>query len=494
MKGYRPQSVRTRLTLWYVGVLASVLLIYIGSASALLFFHLRGQLDHLAIEDLETVEGLLSFAPGGKVLLRSDYHDHPETAQMQERLLEVLANDGSLLFRSESLRNFALGGVPDPGEGQSSYSQRSIRLSDGRRVRLASKRHAIESHQTLIRVGFDEAPLWQNLWQALIGLMAGLPIALGFAGFAGYFLARRALSPIERMARRAHEINGDDLQARLAVENPNDELGLLAQAFNATLGRLERTFEQLRRFTSDAAHELRTPLMALRSVGEAGLQEAATGEEYREVIGSMLEDSARLSRLVDSLLTIARADAGQIRLKKLDTPVISFVREAISVMEVLAEEKEQAVSFEGRSPAQVQADPVILRQVIVNLLDNAIKHTPHGGNVVVRVVRQEGLNIAIEVEDGGPGIPPEHRERVFDRFYRVDDGRAREDGGAGLGLAIAKWGAEAHGGRLELDCPPNCGCIFRLILPVDSELSPEAGNRTAVPARALFVDEAGTVR
>src|ERR1017187_4636746 len=168
MRRYRPQSVRTRLTLWYVAVLAGVLLIYIGSASALLFFHLRGQLDHLAIEDLETVEGLLSFAPGGKLSLRSDYHDHPETAQMQERLMEVRAVDGSLLYQSESLRNRALGGAPGPGEGLSSYSQRSTRLSDGRRVRLASKRHAIEGHQTLIRLAFDEAPLWQHLWQAVI--------------------------------------------------------------------------------------------------------------------------------------------------------------------------------------------------------------------------------------------------------------------------------------------------------------------------------------
>ena len=494
MKLYRPQNVRTRLTLWYMAVLAGVLLIYIGSSSTMLFFHLRSQLDNLAIEDLETVEGLLSFAPGGKLLLRSDYHDHPETAQMQERLMEVLADDGSVLYRSESLHNRALGGMPARDEGLSSYSQRSIRLSDGRRVRLASKRHAIDGHQTIIRLAFDEAPLWQNLWQGAIGLMAGLPIALAFAGFAGYFLARRALSPVERMARRAHEINGDDLRARLTVENPNDELGLLAQAFNETLGRLERTFEQLRRFTSDAAHELRTPLMAIRSVGEAGLQEQASAEEYREVIGSMLEDSARLSRLVDSLLTIARADAGQIRLAKEDIPILPFVREAVSIMEALAEEKGQSVSFDGRSSAHVQGDAVILRQVIINLLDNAIKYTPESGNITVRVFGADGLNVIVEVADGGPGIPPEHRDRVFDRFYRVDDGRAREDGGAGLGLAIAKWGAEAHSGCLDLHCPASGGSTFRLVLPGGAELDTEARNRVAAQARARLANGAGTVR
>jgi heavy metal sensor kinase len=460
MKRLRPQNVRTRLTLWYMAVLAGVLLVYIGSASALLFFHLRG-----------------------KLLLRSDYHDHPETAQMQERLMEVHAADGTLLYRSESLGNRALGGAPDADEGLSSYSQRSIRLSDSTRVRLASKRHSVEGHPTLIRLGFAEAPLWESLWQALIGLIAGLPIALGVAGFAGYFLARRALGPVERMAHRAREINGNDLHARLSVENPNDELGLLAQAFNETLGRLEHAFEQLRRFTSDAAHELRTPLMAIQSVGEVGLQTQSSSEEYREVIGSMLEESGRLSRLVDSLLTIARADAGQIRLEKAGMSVLSFVREAASVMEVLAEEKGQALSVDGTVSAQVQADPVILRQVIINLLDNAIKHTPDGGKIAVRVLPAAGSDVAIEVEDAGPGIAAAHRDKVFDRFYRVDDGRGREDGGAGLGLAIAKWGAEAHGGRLTLDCPASGGCIFRLILPARTE-SAGAPPRTPTLAAA----------
>jgi heavy metal sensor kinase len=483
MKRYRPQNVRTRLTLWYVAVLAGVLLIYIATASALLFFHLRSQLDHLAIEQLETAEGLLSFQPGGKLLLRNDYHDHPYPDQMQERLMEVRANDGTLLYRSELLGNRALGGAPDPGEGVSSYSQRSARLSDGTPVRLASKRHTIEGHPTLIRLGFAEAPLWQNFWQTVIGLIAGLPIALGFAGFAGYFLARRALSPIERMARRAREINSVDLQARLPVENPNDEPGLLAQAFNETLGRLERSFEQLRRFISDAAHELRTPLMAIRSVGEAGLQEPASAEEYREVIGSMLEESGRLCRLVDSLLTIARADAGQIRLERVDIPIQPFVREAVSMMEVLAEEKSQILSCVGAISTSVRVDTVILRQVIINLLDNAIKYTPRGGTISVRVLPCAGLQVAIEVEDCGPGIPPEHREKVFDRFYRVDIGRASDDGGAGLGLAIAKWGAEANGGRLQLDCTATTGCIFRLTLPTGIE--PGTGVENPGP-RVLF--------
>jgi len=458
-------NVRTRLTLWYVAVLAAVLVIYGGITSAALLLQLRGQLDRLAIEDLETVEGFLSFRPGGGVFLRSDYHDHPYPSEMTQRLMEVWSTDGTLLFRNELLGGRTLGPPPRPEEGAGDYSQRSVKLADGTPVRLVSRRHAVDGRPTVIRIGFSEEPMRQRFHQVVIGLLAGLPLALGLAGFGGYFLAGRALSPIERMARRAHEINADQLSARLDVENPQDELGLLARAFNQTLSRLERSFDQLRRFTSDASHELRTPLTALRSVGEVGLRkQGRPAEHYREVIASMLEESSRLTRLVDSLLTISRADAGQIRLERAATPVLPFVREVGSFIEVLAEEKQQSLMLEGDETAVVFADRLILRQVLVNLLDNAIKYSHAGGRVSVRVLPAREA-VSIEVRDSGPGIPPEHRDRVFDRFHRVDESRSREGGGAGLGLAIAKWGVEVHGGRLELECPTEGGCVFRVALP-----------------------------
>ncbi len=476
-----PQNVRTRLTAWYVAVLAVVLLIYGGSASAVLLVQLRSQLDHLAMEDLETVEGNLSFAADGKVFLRNDYHDHPYPTNMQERLLEVWSTDGTLLYRNELLGARALGGPPGSEEGVNSYSERTIRLSDGTPVRLVSKRHRLEGRPTLIRVGFGEQPLWEKFWQLVLGLIVGLPLALGLAGLGGYLLARHALSPIERMARRAREINAEHLSARLDVENPHDELGHLAAAFNDTLARLERSFEQLRRFTSDASHELRTPLTAIRSVGEVGLRRQGSAEYYREVIGSMLEEAGRLTHLVESLLAIARADAGQIRLAPVGIVVLPFVREVAAVIEVLAEERGQHLSVEGDGAARVHADPGILRQILINLLDNAIKYSPPGGAIAVRVTATAGI-VAIEVQDSGPGIPAAHRDRVFDRFYRVDEGRSRDAGGAGLGLAIAKWGAEVHGGRMELVCPSPSGCLFRLIVPADRDAS--AREESPVPIAA----------
>jgi heavy metal sensor kinase len=466
-----PRHVRTRLTLWYVAILAGVLLIYGASTCAVVLFQLRTQLDHFAIEDLETVEGLLAFDSTGKLALRSDYHDHPYPADAQQRFLEVRATDGSILYRSDRLGRRTLSGKPDAGEGLGSYSPRSVHLTDGARVRLISKRHSIDGRPTLIRLGFSEDPMWQRFWQLAVSLIIGLPVALGLAGFGGYFLARHALGPVERMARRAREISADSLGARVEVENPRDELGMLAQAFNDTLARLERSFEQLKRFTSDASHELRTPLTAIRSVGEVGLQTGGGNEHYRDTIASMLEEAERLSSLVENLLTISRADSGQIRLDLKTIPLLPIVKEVALWLDVLAEENGQALSVSGDDSVHVSADAVILRQVIVNLLDNAIKYSPPGGSITVRVSSADPATACLEVQDTGPGIAPEHREKVFHRFYRVDEGRSREAGGAGLGLAIAKWGAEAHAGRLELNSTP-AGCTFRLLLPVAAALLP----------------------
>lgn len=492
MKRPRPWNVRTRLTLWYVAVLAAALLIYGASTSLFLVFQLRSQLDHRAIEDLETIKGLLSFSSDGKLLFHSNYQDQSYPTKMLDPLIEVLAGDGTLLYRNELLGSRSLGGYPQPEEMSGSYAMRSFRLSDGMSVRLVSRQYILDGRPRLIRLGLSEESLWQRFWQVVEGLLVGLPVVLVFAGLSGYFLARHALSPIERMARRVHEINAERLNARLDVENPHDELGFLAGSFNETLGRLERSFEQLRRFTSDASHELRTPLTAIRSVGEVGLQKRGSADEYREVIASMLEELGRLTRLVDSLLTIARADSGQIQLASNGVSLVALAQDAVSLLDVLAEEKGQIISVAGDEAVHVQGDAGVLRQVLINLLDNAIKYSYSNGHISVRVLRDSAETAVIEVEDHGPGIPPEHRDKVFERFYRIDSGRSRDTGGAGLGLAIAKWGAEAHAGRLELICPAGTGCTFRLVLPgppTTNGMHPSAktiqpSSKSAVPLNA----------
>ncbi len=213
---------------------------------------------------------------------------------------------------------------------------------------LVSRRHTAAGHPILIRLAYSVEPIWLQLEQLMVAFLAALPVALACAGLAGFLLARRALEPLAKMTRRAEQITPDRLDERLPVENPDDELGQLGRVFNSTLDRLESAFEQMRRFTADASHELRTPLTAIRSVGEVRLQRDASREEYRETIGSMLEEANRLTRLVENLLTVSRADAGQIQFHHQPIQVMNLVRESAALLEVLVEEKLQHSGAPGR--------------------------------------------------------------------------------------------------------------------------------------------------
>jgi heavy metal sensor kinase len=272
------------------------------------------------------------------------------------------------------------------------------------------------------------------------------------------------------MADRARAITAERLGERLPVENSKDELGQLAAAFNDVFARLERSFEQLRRFTADASHELRTPLTAMRTVGEVGLREHRGVAAYREIIGSMLEETDRLGRVVEGLLTLSRADAGNLSLNREDLDLAELARDVVGHLGVLAEEKHQAVTVETSGRVAACLDRLVIRQALINLVDNAVKYTPPGGNIRV-IVSEGGSGPTLEVVDSGPGIPQEHRDRVFDRFYRVDKARSRDFGGTGLGLSIARWAVEAHGGRIDLDSAEGAGSTFRITL-VHSEGSP----------------------
>jgi heavy metal sensor kinase len=294
--------------------------------------------------------------------------------------------------------------------------------------------------------------------------MFGLPFGVLASVLGGYSLARRALAPLDRMTERARTINAERLQDRLPVDNPHDELGRLATVFNDTLGRLESSFDQMRRFTSDASHELRTPLTAIRSVGEVGLRGKRDEPAYREIIGSMLEEAERLALLVDRLLTLSRADAGNSRLSADTVDLSELATEVTEQLEVLADEKNQSVHLEQKAKPTWVGDRVVLRQALLNLVDNAIKYSPTGAHITVRLDQQSDDAI-LEVSDNGPGIPAELQPRIFDRFYRVDESRSRSNGGTGLGLSIAKWAVEANGGKLTLESRNGSGCTFRITLP-----------------------------
>jgi len=308
-----------------------------------------------------------------------------------------------------------------------------------------------------------EARIDQQLEEILVVLVLGLPVIVVLAGVGGYVLARRALAPIDHLATEARRITADRLHERLSVANEHDEIGRLTAVINETFARLDSSFEQLKRFTADASHELRTPLSVIRGIGELGLRETRTPADYKEAVGSMLEEVDRLTRLVDTLLQLSRGDAGTIRLSREVFDLGDLARDVIASLGLLAEERRQRLDVQVAEDVRVSVDRLVLRDAVTNLVDNAIKYSPVDSTIRIRV---EGgsKNATLTVSDEGAGIPPEHRERVFDRFYRIDESRAREMGGTGLGLAIAKWAVEANGGQISLE-PTTIGSMFRISLP-----------------------------
>ena len=421
-------SVRARLTLWHAGALTLIICVF--AVGVLLFVRTRlyRTLDEQIREDLSTIDKVYRDEKGdlGELALR-----------LGSTRFEVV-EDRTVIYRT-------VGWPP-------------VETTPFRQGTIADAVHQISAAR-------DETAVRQTLWSLAVILGTGIPCAIGLAIAGGYLLAGRVLRPVGAMADTARRITAESLCARLPVMNPRDEFGRLASVFNETLSRLDAAFEQLRRFTADASHELRTPLTAIRSVGEVALQRSLTAESYREVIGSMLEEVDRLTRLVENLLLLTRAEAGRIPLTRATVDLSDLVGAVSDSLRILAEEKNQELTVEVADRVTVVCDAAVLRQGITNLLYNAIKYTPDMGLIRVGAKATAAGDAVIEVQDTGPGIPAAHRQRVFERFYRVDQARSRDTGGSGLGLAIARWAVEANGGRIELESEEGRGTVFRVVLP-----------------------------
>jgi heavy metal sensor kinase len=302
-----------------------------------------------------------------------------------------------------------------------------------------------------------------NALRALFFIIAvSLPVVVIILVVGGYAITHRWLKPLDLMVAEAHQITADNLSRRLPVANQYDEIGRLSQVFNTTLSRLEDSFLTLDRFVADAAHELLTPLTTLRSVGEVGLRTGRSAEEYREIVGSMLEEVQRLQVLVEKLLQLARAEGGTNIVERQRVRLDLLARHCADDATILAEEKQQQILVEA-SEAETETDPLLLRQALQNLVDNAIKYSPEHAEIVIKVTAEE-TRWAISVLDHGPGIPAEHLARLTDRFYRADSSRGRP-GGFGLGLAITKAYLRALGGELRCVCNVGKGSTFTLVIP-----------------------------
>jgi P-type Mg2+ transporter len=317
------------------------------------------------------------------------------------------------------------------------------------------------------------AALILGAWQpehrldVLLVLLVGLPFVACLMALAGYLIAEQILAPVRTMVERARRLSARSLSERLPVANRHDELGQLATVFNDTLDRLESSFSELKRFTADASHELRTPLTAIRAVGEVGLRE---GDRHglRDVVGSMLEEAGRMNQLIDRLLLLAQTDNDSLAVHLSAAPVRDVLVEVSDSLSVVAAEKNQRLGTHEVQDVTAVMDPALLRLALINLIQNAIRHSPAGKPIRLSA-STSGAHAVIEVADEGVGIPLEHQARIFERFYRVDKSRSRSDGGAGLGLAIVKWAVGRMNGTVDLDSVPGRGSIFRLRLPLPTQ-------------------------
>ena len=323
---------------------------------------------------------------------------------------------------------------------------------------------------TAILVAFLMLALITGVWRpatrthVVLTLVIGLPAAACAFALAGYAIAGRVLASLRTMLARARRLSASSLSERLPVGDGHDELAELATVFNEMLARLENSFAELKRFTADASHELRTPLTAMRAVGEVALR-AQDPAAHREAIGSMLEEIARMKQLIERLLLLAEADSDAITARVAAHPVREVLIQVSDALGVVAAEKNQQLTASDEEGAIALVDIGLLRLALVNLVQNAIRYSPPGKTILMRASLAADA-VVIEVADEGPGIAAEHQARIFERFYRVDKGRSRADGGAGLGLAIVKWSVERMGGSLELESVVGRGSRFRVRLPM----------------------------
>jgi heavy metal sensor kinase len=453
--------IRTRLTLWYVVLLAVI----IGAVGAFLVLRLRTDLT-------DAVDGALKpaadqIALGFRAEGRPEAHDVSATVLSGERAAsQVLDQRGRIV----AVWGDAVSRRPILGPAELQRVLRGARVERtadlGRpdaRFRLAARPILRGGRSYAVVAAQSMAAVDRSVHRLLVLLLIACPAALLATAAGGWWLARRALAPVQRLTTQAQDIGMQRLDERLAVPPTRDELARLATTLNTMLARIEHGVDEQQRLIADASHELRSPLAAMRTELEVSLRADALPPTARAVLESTREEVVRLSRMVDDLLTLAGADEGGLDAALETVDVTDVAAAVIGALEPLARSRSIGLRLEG-APAMGRADGRLLRQALGNLVDNAIKYSPPGATVLVRTAAN-GHETWVRVEDEGPGVPPELRERVFDRFFRLDPSRTRATGGSGLGLAIAREIAWAHDGRVWVEPRAGGGSTFCLTVP-----------------------------
>jgi heavy metal sensor kinase len=461
---------RFRLALWYG--MGGTLLLTAFSATLYLFVAQRmaAPLNEALQQDLTEIQQRLKIDDHNQLYWDGELIARGRGWNSEDPWFELWDEHGQLVSRLWPFARSRISRVPTaPARGSDTLSV--FRVAPDLRLRTFSTPFKVPGRdQTwMIRVMGIHQPAADALGALLLIILALLPVVIALLVAGGYLITRRWLKPLERMVAEAEGITADRLASRLPVGDAEDELGRLAAAFNRTLARLEDSFRTLDRFVADASHELRTPLTTLRSVGEVGLQRSRSVEEYREIIGSMLEEAQRLHQLVERLLELASAEGGAREVHAERVRLDEFVAACVAELGILAENRNQQIVIKAQA-CDALADPVLLRPALHNLIDNAMKYSPAGSTIRL-VVERAGGECRIAVIDEGPGVPPGQRAQLAERFYRVDDSRVRVEGGFGLGLAITKAYLRIMGGRLEVEGVPTGGSCFSLVLPERSRVA-----------------------
>jgi len=459
---------RVRLTLWYGTALALVLVVFGSAVYAVLARGLRDQIDR-SLEEAAAVavraveqHGLGPFLPFEDLAT-----EFPELAVL-DKTFQIFSPAGKITIRSPNLGHqdipLSATALASALIGHATFE--SARFKDGSAFRLFSV--PIRENGALVnivQVGTSLQPVEEMLHRLVLVLLVSAPIALAAALGGGWFLADRALRPVEAIIQAAQRIAAGDLTQRIAVPSTLDEIGRLAATFNDMIARLEASFRQVRQFSADASHELRTPLTVIKGEAELALRRPRPAEDYKLVLESTLEEIDRMTQIVDELLFLSRTDLGEVAIESIPVRLDTLVEDIRRQTAVLGQEHGVQVTVGSVDTAPVLGDELRLRELLLNLVDNAVKYSRPGGKVEIALVR-EGTAARLSVTDQGIGIAPEERGRIFNRFYRTDAARAHAKKGTGLGLSICKWIAEAHQGRIEVQSTVGQGSRFTVVLPI----------------------------
>jgi len=463
------RSIRFRLTVWYAGLLAGLLLLFGGSTWFGLAQYLNRSLsESLARQARQIGENfLLDVRTSGEGYVIEEINEH-YSPERNDHFVRVTRADGSTLYVSGPPINKGF----DPAKVSAAPlslardATRDERLSGGGELLIYSLPFtARDGSRFVIESGVSYESIEDTLRGLLLTLAAGLPVVIAVAVMGGYWIMRHALRPLDEIASGAERITSRNLSERLPAPHSGDEIERLILALNRMIARLEESFQYIRRFTADASHELRTPLTVLRGELEAIAQRPRLDGEARDTVGSSLEETERLTRIVESLLAISRLDAGEAQMECVRFDLAELAATTTEQMRLLAEDKHIRLECRANGQVEIAGDRARLKQVVVNLVDNAIKYTPEGGAVVV-VVTDDDDHAVVLVEDNGAGVPADALPHLFERFYRVDKARSRQMGGAGLGLAIVKSIVVAHGGQVKVESAEGKGSRFLVELPL----------------------------